>query len=99
MIDWHNQFGCYRSCWPDPLNDYDYDYDYLNSLRADHIIMENADCSAEGLYAFRDLRPELVVIGINNNRVESTDDVARAMLVSLVAGRNLYEGRQQLCGV
>ena len=32
-------------------------------------------------------------------RDESTDDVARAMLVSLVAGRNLYEGRQQLCGV
>ena len=57
--------------------------DYLNSLHADHIVMENAHRPPEELAVFRDLRPEigmgLGVIDIKANGIESPDAIARAI--------------------
>jgi 5-methyltetrahydropteroyltriglutamate--homocysteine methyltransferase len=56
---------------------------YLNSLHADHIVMENAHRPAEELAVFRGLRPEigmgLGVVDIKRTDVESADDIARAI--------------------
>ncbi len=56
---------------------------YLNALRADHIVMENAHRPAEELAAFRDLRPEigvgLGVVDIKSTEIESADAIARAI--------------------
>jgi 5-methyltetrahydropteroyltriglutamate--homocysteine methyltransferase len=56
---------------------------YLNSLAADHIVMENAHRPAEELAVFRDLDPRigmgLGVIDIKRTEVESADQVARAI--------------------
>ena len=55
--------------------------DYLNALKADHIVMENAHRPAEELAVFRGLRPEigmgLGVVDIKLTDVESADAVAR----------------------
>ena len=57
--------------------------DYLNSLHADHIVMENAHRPAEELAAFKELRPEigmgLGVVDIKATEVESADAIARAI--------------------
>lgn len=57
--------------------------DYLNSLKVDHIVMENAHRPADELAVFRDLRPEigmgLGVIDIKRTDVESADAIARAI--------------------
>ncbi|MEM7442369.1 MAG: cobalamin-independent methionine synthase II family protein [Pseudomonadota bacterium] len=54
---------------------------YLNSLKADHIVMECARRPPEDLFAFKDLRPEiglgLGVVDIKDNQVESADTIAR----------------------
>jgi 5-methyltetrahydropteroyltriglutamate--homocysteine methyltransferase len=56
---------------------------YLNSLHADHIVMECAHRPAEELAAFRGLRPEigfgLGVVDIKRTEVERAEDVARAI--------------------
>lgn len=56
---------------------------YLNSLHADHIVMESAHRPAEELRVFQDLRPEigfgLGVVDIKRTEVESADAVARAI--------------------
>jgi 5-methyltetrahydropteroyltriglutamate--homocysteine methyltransferase len=56
---------------------------YLNSLHADHVVMENAHRPAEELAVFRGLRPEigmgLGVVDIKRTDVESADDIARAI--------------------
>jgi 5-methyltetrahydropteroyltriglutamate--homocysteine methyltransferase len=56
---------------------------YLNSLHADHIVMENEHRPAEELAVFRELDPRiglgLGVIDIKSNVVESADHVARAI--------------------
>jgi len=56
---------------------------YLNALRCDHIVMENAHRPAEELAVFRELRPGLGlglgVIDIKRTEVESADDIARAI--------------------
>ncbi|HKI63422.1 MAG TPA: cobalamin-independent methionine synthase II family protein [Burkholderiales bacterium] len=57
--------------------------DYLNSLHADHIVMECAHRPPEELAVFRDLRPEIGmgvgVIDIKRTEVESAEEVARAI--------------------
>ena len=57
--------------------------DYLNSLHADHIVMENAHRPPEELEVFRDLRPEiglgLGVVDIKSTEVETADAIARAI--------------------
>ena len=57
--------------------------DYLNSLHADHIVMENAHRPPEELEVFRDLRPEiglgLGVVDIKSTEVETPDAIARAI--------------------
>ncbi len=57
--------------------------DYLNALRVDHIVMENAHRPIEELAAFRDLRPEigmgLGVIDIKATEVETAEHIARAI--------------------
>jgi 5-methyltetrahydropteroyltriglutamate--homocysteine methyltransferase len=57
--------------------------EYLNSLHADHIVMENAHRSAEELVVFRDLRPEigmgLGVVDIKTNVIETPEEIARAI--------------------
>ena len=54
---------------------------YLNSLHADHIVMEMAYREPKELEAFKDLRPEiglgLGVVDIKRTEVESADDIAR----------------------
>ena len=54
---------------------------YLNSLHADHIVMEMAHRDPVELEAFKDLRPEiglgLGVVDIKRTDVESADDIAR----------------------
>lgn len=103
---------------------------YLNSLHADHVVMETRNRPAEELAVFKDLDHGiglgLGVIDIKSNMVESADDVARqieraetllgpgrvkyvhpdcgfwmlkrsiadAKIRAIVAGRNLFEGRQ-----
>ncbi len=56
---------------------------YLNSLAADHIVMENAHRPPEELAVFKELRPEigmgLGVVDIKRTDVESADDIARAI--------------------
>jgi len=56
---------------------------YLNSLEADHIVMETAHRPAEELAAFKELRPEigfgLGVVDIKSTVVESADAIARAI--------------------
>ncbi len=55
--------------------------DYLNSLHADHIVMEMAHREGADLEAFKDLRPEiglgLGVVDIKRTEVESADGIAR----------------------
>jgi 5-methyltetrahydropteroyltriglutamate--homocysteine methyltransferase len=104
--------------------------EYLNSLHADHIVMENAHRPPAELGVFRSLRPDiglgLGVVDIKRTEVESADEIARAIeraekllgpgrvryihpdcgfwmlkrpiadgkIRALVAGRDLYEGRQ-----
>lgn len=57
--------------------------DFLNALRADHIVMENAHRPADELVVFRDLRPEiglgLGVIDIKRTEIETPDEIARAI--------------------
>ena len=54
---------------------------YLNSLHADHIVMEMAYRHPKELEAFKELRPEiglgLGVVDIKRTEVESADDIAR----------------------
>jgi 5-methyltetrahydropteroyltriglutamate--homocysteine methyltransferase len=56
---------------------------YLNSLEADHIVMENAHRPADELAAFRDLKPEigfgLGVVDVKSTTVETADEIARAI--------------------
>jgi 5-methyltetrahydropteroyltriglutamate--homocysteine methyltransferase len=56
---------------------------YLNALKVDHIVMENAHRPAEELVAFRDLRPEigmgLGVVDVKSTEIESADAIARAI--------------------
>jgi 5-methyltetrahydropteroyltriglutamate--homocysteine methyltransferase len=57
--------------------------DYLNALRADHIVMENAHRPSEELAVFKNLRREigfgLGVVDIKRTEVESADAIARAI--------------------
>lgn len=57
--------------------------DYLNALKADHIVMENAHRPPEELAVFKDLRREigfgLGVVDIKRTEVESADAIARAI--------------------
>ena len=105
--------------------------EYLNSLHADHIVMECERRPPDELSVFRGLRPEiglgLGVVDIKDNGVETPDHIARrieraetllgpgrvryihpdcgfwmlkrpiadAKIRALVAGRDLYEGRQR----
>lgn len=54
---------------------------YLNSLKADHIVMECARRPPEELSVFKDLRPDigfgLGVVDIKDNQIESADTIAR----------------------
>jgi 5-methyltetrahydropteroyltriglutamate--homocysteine methyltransferase len=54
---------------------------YLNSLHADHIVMEMAHREPKELEAFKELRPEiglgLGVVDIKRTEIESADDIAR----------------------
>lgn len=54
---------------------------YLNSLHADHIVMEMAYRQPKELEAFKELRPEiglgLGVVDIKRTEIESADDIAR----------------------
>jgi 5-methyltetrahydropteroyltriglutamate--homocysteine methyltransferase len=56
---------------------------YLNSLHADHIVMENAHRPPEELEVFKDLKPEigfgLGVVDIKETQVEAADSIARAI--------------------
>jgi 5-methyltetrahydropteroyltriglutamate--homocysteine methyltransferase len=56
---------------------------YLNSLEADHIVMENANRPVDELNAFRELKPEigfgLGVVNVKSTAVESADAIARAI--------------------
>ncbi len=70
---------------------------YLNSLHADHIVMENAHRPPEELAAFKELRPDigmgLGVIDIKRTEIESADEVARRIEAAeslLGAGRIRY---------
>ncbi len=57
--------------------------DYLNSLHADHIVMETAHRPPEELAVFRELRPQiglgLGVIDIKSTEIETADTIARAI--------------------
>jgi 5-methyltetrahydropteroyltriglutamate--homocysteine methyltransferase len=54
---------------------------YLNSLHADHIVMEMAHREPKELEAFKELRPDiglgLGVVDVKRTEVESADDIAR----------------------
>ena len=54
---------------------------YLNSLHADHIVMEMARRQPKELEAFKELRPEiglgLGVVDIKRTEIERADDIAR----------------------
>ncbi|MCZ6454885.1 MAG: cobalamin-independent methionine synthase II family protein [Alphaproteobacteria bacterium] len=56
---------------------------YLNALRADHVVLENAHRPVEELAALRELRPDLGlglgVVDVKRTDVESADDIARAL--------------------
>jgi 5-methyltetrahydropteroyltriglutamate--homocysteine methyltransferase len=78
----HLCFGNYggqsiqKSSWDQLMN-------YLNSLHADHIVVETAHRPVEELEAFKDLRPEigfgLGVVDIKVTEVESADQIANAI--------------------
>ncbi len=57
--------------------------DYLNALKADHIVMENAHRPPDELAVFKELRREigfgLGVVDIKRTEVESADAIARAI--------------------
>ena len=57
--------------------------DYLNALRVDHIVMENAHRPPEELAVFKDLRKDigfgLGVVDIKRTEIESADQIARAI--------------------
>lgn len=70
---------------------------YLNSLHADHIVMENAHRPTDEIAAFKELRPEigmgLGVIDIKRTEIEAADEVARRIESAekiLGAGRIRY---------
>lgn len=70
---------------------------YLNSLHADHIVMENAHRPAEELAVFKELKPEigmgLGVIDIKRTEIESADEIAKRIETAerlLGAGRVRY---------
>ncbi len=56
---------------------------YLNALRADHVVLENAHRPVEELAALRELRPDLGlglgVVDVKRTDVETADDIARAL--------------------
>ena len=57
--------------------------DYLNALRVDHIVMENAHRPPEELAVFKDLRKEigfgLGVVDIKRTEIETADGIARSI--------------------
>jgi 5-methyltetrahydropteroyltriglutamate--homocysteine methyltransferase len=57
--------------------------EFLNALRADHLVLELAHRPPEDLDALRELKPEigigLGVVDIKANRIETPDDIARAI--------------------
>lgn len=57
--------------------------DYLNSLHADHVVLECAHRPEQELEVFQDLRPEigmgLGVVDVKRTEIESADDIARAI--------------------
>jgi 5-methyltetrahydropteroyltriglutamate--homocysteine methyltransferase len=57
--------------------------DYLNALRVDHIVMENAHRPLQELEVFKGLRPEigfgLGVVDIKQTVIETADSIARAI--------------------
>ncbi len=57
--------------------------DYLNALRVDHIVMENAHRPPEELAVFKDLRKDigfgLGVVDIKRTEVETADEIARSI--------------------
>ena len=70
---------------------------YLNSLHADHIVMEMAHRQPKELEAFKELRPDiglgLGVVDVKRTEVESADDIARQIERAeqvLGAGRVTY---------
>ena len=70
---------------------------YLNSLHADHIVMENAHRPTDELSAFKELRPEigmgLGVVDIKRTEIETADEIARRIAAAekiLGAGRIRY---------
>ncbi|MGE3067635.1 MAG: hypothetical protein AB7K67_18810, partial [Hyphomicrobiaceae bacterium] len=67
---------------------------YLNTLKVDHIVMENAHRPAEELKVFKELRPEigfgLGVVDIKRTEVESAEAIARSIEA---ADKVLGEGR------
>lgn len=70
---------------------------YLNTLHADHIVMENAHRPLEELAAFRELREGLGlglgVVDIKRTEIESADEIARSLEHAekvLGAGRVTY---------
>ncbi len=76
---------------------------YLNSLHADHIVMENAHRPPEELAAFRELRPEigmgLGVVDIKANDIETPDQIARAIeRAAAVIGDNRVRYIHPDCG-
>lgn len=78
----HMCFGNYagqtiqKGSWDKLLN-------YLNSLHADHVVLEQAHRPPEELAALKELRPEigvgLGVVDIKSTEVESADHIARAI--------------------
>src|SRR5262249_36383105 len=56
---------------------------YLNSLRVDHIVMENAHRPPQELEVFKGLRPEigfgLGVVDVKQTVIETADSIARAI--------------------
>lgn len=60
--------------------------DYLNVLQVDHIVMENAHRPPQELAVFKQLRPDiglgLGVVDIKSNRIESADEIARAIEIA-----------------
>ncbi len=57
--------------------------DYLNSLHADHLVMENADRPESELEIFNDLRPDLGlglgVVDIKTTWIETPEEIARSI--------------------
>ena len=57
--------------------------DYLNALRVDHIVMENAHRPAAELAVFKDLRKDigfgLGVVDIKRTEIETADEIARSI--------------------